>query len=352
MKRQIVAGVAAIAVAGFVSSANAQIIGSYDNFDCFNDTGQTTEGFEIDIEDVTPQQVTRIFPDNFPAGQPFIRWATPDKTALKLVTFPDGHKGVSIIYAAAYVNHQWVTKWGSSTMPGTTTRLGNGTPFAKLPTYSTGESCWTLGLGARYPTSGCDHFGISLAGGVQPGKMTMQWLVPNPSQPGKLIKYAAEASLPPGPVLTPNPVPKGAPPVVHVVAEAPVLPEYEAQGLCSNAYWVKTFSSVSPKQADLNRLQQNLVPLQGANVSIAWKLLQRCPASVDVDKAEIEDDPVGNNAQVIKRHEYYQYNGLYDSNHEVACGGDASCDFPVLGLNGLSELGNFLGAHNAAYDVK
>src|SRR5271157_1108654 len=75
--------------------AHSQIIGSYDNFDSINDTGREAEGFEIDVEDVQPTDITRIFPDNFPAGQPYIRYATPNKNALRLITFPDGHKGVS-----------------------------------------------------------------------------------------------------------------------------------------------------------------------------------------------------------------------------------------------------------------
>lgn len=350
MTKKLLAAAAATVASCLIGSANAQVIGSYDNFDCFNDTGQTTEGFEIDIEDVAPSDITRIFPDNFPAGHPYIRWATPDKTKLTRVTFPDGHKGVSIIYAARYVNHQWVTEWGKSAMPGAITPLGNGTPYVKNPTYTTGDSCWTYGLGTKYPTSGCDHFGFSLAGGKTPGKMTMHWLVPDPKHPGRLVKHGTVASLPPGPVLTQNP---GGHDVVHVVAEPPEQPEFDREGLCSDAYWLKTFTSYSAKQANLNLLQKNLVPMKGANVSIAWKLLQHCPPSIDVDKAEVEDDVLGPKyAQLTKRHEYYKYNGAYDDNHEVTCGGDNSCDTPVLGLNGKYELGAFLGAHNAAYDVK
>ena len=158
--------------------AHSQVIGSYDNFDSINDTGREAEGFEIDVEDVQPADVTRIFPDNFPAGQPYIRYATPNKNALRLFTFPDGHKGVSITYSAQYVAGHWVTEWGATTMPGTAIQIGNGTPYVKNPTYTNGESCWTLGSGAKYPSSGCDHFGISLAAGKTPGKTTYHWLVP------------------------------------------------------------------------------------------------------------------------------------------------------------------------------
>ena len=45
--------------------AHSQVIGSYDNFDSINDTGREAEGFEIDVEDVQPADVTRIFPEQF-----------------------------------------------------------------------------------------------------------------------------------------------------------------------------------------------------------------------------------------------------------------------------------------------
>jgi hypothetical protein len=45
--------------------ADAQVIGSHDNFDCFNDTGDTAEGFEVDVENVSPSDLTREFPSNF-----------------------------------------------------------------------------------------------------------------------------------------------------------------------------------------------------------------------------------------------------------------------------------------------
>ena len=45
--------------------ASAQVVASYDNFDVFNDTGETAEGFEIDVEDVQVADLTREFPSNF-----------------------------------------------------------------------------------------------------------------------------------------------------------------------------------------------------------------------------------------------------------------------------------------------
>jgi hypothetical protein len=357
MAKLVTSALALTAGLALLGPARAQVvIGSYDNFDCFNDTGREAEGFEIDIEDVQPSDITRIFPDNFPAGQPYIRYGTPDKNALTLVTFPDGHTGVSIIYKANYVSGAWQTTWGSSVMPGTATPIGNGTPFVAKPTYTTGESCWTLGLGANYPASGCDHFGISLAYGKTPGKITYHWLVPDPANPGSLIQNGTAAAIPPSPVLAPNPPVAGQPPVVHAVAEAPENDQLVLEGLWGTAYWVKTFTSYSPKQADLNKLQFNYIPRKGAGVTVSWTLLQRAPpAEAASERDEVEDDAVqAGQAQVIKRYEYYAYNGSYDpETHEAMCGGDGSCDVPQkVGLNGKNELGKYLGAHNNAFDVQ
>ncbi len=360
-RRKVVRGLLlSAAVVAIALPAESQIIsatGSYDNFDCFNDTGQEAEGFEIDVEDIGPGDVTRIFPDNFSPGQPYIRYGTPDKAALQSVTFPDGHSGIRIVYAAKYVNGAWKADWGSSTMPGSATPIGNGTPYIAKPKYTAGDSCWTLGLGTNYPASGCDHFGISLRAGAVPGKITYHWLVPDPAQPGVLKASANEAGLPPSPVLAPSPVAPGAPPLVHAVAEAPENEGILLQGLFGNAYWVKTFTSFSRVQADLDKLQKNYVPMQkgnGVKVRITWTLLQRAPAGEPGEKAEIEDEVIDKgNVQVTKRYEYYRYAGSYDpENHEAQCGGDGGCSKPVTGLNGVNEKGQFLGAHMNAYDVQ
>lgn len=98
----------------------------------------------------------------------------------------------------------------------------------------------------------------------------------------------------------------------------------------------------------------NLVPMKGAGVTIGWSLLQRAPAGVAGEKADVEDDSIPpGDVQVVKRYEYYKYNGAYDpETHEAMCGGDNSCNVPVMGLNGKYEVGSFIGAHMNAYDVK
>jgi hypothetical protein len=340
---------AAIATLAIAGGAAAQVIGTYSNFDCYNDTGKTAEGFEIEIEDIHPSDVTRIFPDNFPAGTPYIRYATPDKGALQLVTFPNGHTGVRIVYGAQWVAGRWEAQWGDWVLPGTTTPLGDGTPYVAKPTYSTGDSCWTLGLGGKYASSGCEHFGFSLRFGVTPGAIRYNWLVPSPTHSGELVEAATAVAIPPSPVLQPLP---DQPRVIEAVAELPEDPEVEIEQICGDAKWIKSYTSYGlvPEDGDvLDRLQKNLVPMKSTKtkkVFIQWTLLQDCPGEVE-DEVEVELDEIPLNAvQVTKRYEYFAYNGGYDpENHQAICGGDESCDKPVLGINGRNEKGKFLGAH-------
>lgn len=76
-----VAGAALGLLAAF--PAGAQIIGSYDNFDCFNDTGQVAEGFEIDIEDVATADLIREFPSNFSTTPWVTRYGLPAAVFVK-----------------------------------------------------------------------------------------------------------------------------------------------------------------------------------------------------------------------------------------------------------------------------
>ncbi len=207
-----------------IHSAQAQVIGSYDNFDCFNDTGVTAEGFEIDVQDIGAADLSREFPSNFSTTPWVIRYGLPTVTSYDYtVATPDaahsgdaGHKGVLITWAATWNGTQWVAQYGSQLF-GATQVAGNGTPYVANPSYTNGDSCWYYGLGAAYPSSGCDHFGISLNYGVTPGLMSYHWKIPEPGNPGHLINAALEASIPPSPVFAYNPPPAGAVPVVNSV---------------------------------------------------------------------------------------------------------------------------------------
>ena len=98
----------------------------------------------------------------------------------------------------------------------------------------------------------------------------------------------------------------------------------------------------------------NLVPMKRPSVVIGWALVQRAPVGVAGEKSDVEDDSIPpGDVQVVKRYEYYTYNGAYDpETHEVNCGGDNNCNVPILGLSGQFELGKFIGAHMNAYDVR
>jgi hypothetical protein len=127
------AGMASLTLAGH--PAPAQVVGTYDNFDCFNDTGEETEGFEIDIEDIgcadategsATCDLTRIFPWNFATTPWVIRYGIPSissydftqATADAAHAYDQGHKGVLVTYAA----HWNGSGWGSS--PGQCRRGG------------------------------------------------------------------------------------------------------------------------------------------------------------------------------------------------------------------------------------
>ena len=357
----------AIAVIGF--PARAQVIGSLDNFDVFNDCGETAEGFEIEIEDVRAADLTRAFPSNFSATPWVIRYGLPTITEYD-DTAAGGHRGVRVIWAATWDGTTWVAAYGAQPFaPGVP--AGNGTPYVRNPTLTTGDSCWFYGLGAKYPTSGCDHFGLSFGIGVTPGKVTYHWKVPDRNAPGTLINSAALAALPPSPVLAyVPPAAPGLPAVVHAEA-APPEPADPAEPQWGPAYLVKTYTSFARVPADLDLLQKNRIPLigkKGNPVRITWSLLQAAPAGVPGEKLEIEDEPIVNgNVAVTKRYEYFRFTGLFDpENHEAICGpegpaGNGPCSRPqtyyytdpVTGVRRrIVERGNFVGAHMNAFNVQ
>jgi hypothetical protein len=358
----------------FLSIGNlghAQVIGSYDNFDCFNDTGETAEGFEIDVEDVASTDLTREFPSNFSSTPWVIRYGLPTVTTYDwTVNTPDpqhsfdaGHKGVLITWAASYQNGQWVAQYGNQ--PFGNTVAGNGTPYVKKPTYTNGDSCWYYGLGNAYPTSGCDHFGISFAAGVAPGKISYHWKVPDPNNVGNLVNGANVASIPGSPSLAPA---VGQPGVIHAVAEAPENPEPQ----WGNAYWVKVTTLYGPQDAVLDNLQKANVKQTKTKKVVSWGFLQRPPANdpLAVEHDDVEDDAIPANAvQVTKQYEYWAYKGAYDSEtHEALCGIVAvglssDCTKPynktysvqdpgtgaTITIKG-GDQGQYLGAHINAYN--
>ena len=345
--------------------------GSLDNFDCVNDTGETAEGFEIDIEDIDPVDLTREFPSNF-AGQEYVnRFGIPTVSA---GVAPDGHKMVSVVWAAIWdpAAQKWAAKFGSYVYNGVTER--DGVVYVAKPVATQGDSCWLLGQGAGYATSGCDHFGLSFRPGATIGKQIYHWLVPDPANPGNLKQAnwtSLTGPLPPAPVqvYVPPAVP-GNPPVIHAVVEAAPPPE-AAEPQWGEPKWVKTYTAIVANPQQLDALQKNLIPLKsskGIKVTSGWSLLQQPPAG-GAEKAEVDDDavPAGMGA-VVKRYEYYAFTGARDSEtNEAICSvldansvndcGKGPRNYtgpdPVSGVTTkYKEKGKFLGAHMEAYNVK
>lgn len=375
--------VAAAVTAATLGPAYGQAIGSLGNFDCVNDTGQTAYGFEIEVDDITPADITREFPSNF-LGQEYVqRFGIPtmaqfDETAI------GGAKGVRVTWAANWdpVNLKWTAKWGSF-ISGALPPSGDGVVYIAKPPLTQGDSCWLLGQGAGYATSGCDHFGLSFAPTAVLGKVGYHWKVPNPAAQGTLMNAPWIATTPVNPympVFAPAPpipampvqayVPPpivGAAPVVHAEAEAPenLGPQW------GQAFWAKTYTSFSKVPVDLDRLQKNLIPLKGAKgnpVTISWSLLQQRPAGKSGGRNRVDDDKMKpGDLALVRRYEYYQYTGVHDpQSREVICApalvvGTEPCDSgprtynytdPVTGLiHKIVEKGKFLGAHMDGYNV-
>lgn len=318
--------------------ASAQVIGAYDNFDCFNDTGEEAEGFEIDIEDVSCDDNTegsavcalnRIFPSNFAGSLWVIRYGLPTithydyrtATADPAHSYDQGHKGVLVTYAATWNGTKWVASQGNAVAMGAPGVAGDGTPYNKKPTLTAGDSCWWYGLGASYPTSGCDHFGVSFTPGVSPGRITYHWKTPDPANTGNLINAALEASVPPSPTFS---YPGVGRPIV-AVAEAP-----ENEGpTWGPAYFAKTTTIVQPANPNA---ALNLAGLQKVNIKalpkttkkyISYNVLQRPP--IGAPPGEVEKDDVEDNnappaaAQVTKQYEYWTFAGPLDDTGQTLC---------------------------------
>lgn len=384
MIRHQTIGMAAVAALLLHASAHAQVIGSYDNFDCFNDTGSEAEGFEIDIEDVSCDDntegsatcnLTRVFPSNFATTPWVIRYGLPTITHYDFTSAPadpahaydQGHKGVLVTYAATWNGTSWVAPQGSAGPYGV---AGNGTPYNAHPTLTQGDSCWWYGLGAAYPTSGCDHFGVSFASGVTPGKITYHWKTPDPANPGTLINAGLEASIPPSPTVS---YAGGANPVVQV-AQAP-----ENEGpQWGPAYFVKTTTLYQPQAPVLADLQKVNVAKLAVKKHIAYAVLQKPPVGVVGEKDDVENDVVPKaDVQETTQTEYWTYAGLLDDTGQALCddafssvanyqagvpiaSGD-SCHlgggYYAVNVNGVlvrvkSNKGQYLGAHLNAAQIR
>ena len=172
--------------------------GFLSNFDVSNDTGVTCAGFDIQIEDITI------------ADAPYQYWGTYGQPTLTDMTFPDGHTGIDVRYAATFAGGTY----SASTPPGT-----------------------------------MDHFGVSV--NVPPGNQNLMWLcdssatAADPGSSGTLVPTGGTAT---GNGYTnntiTNPVPQVTTAIVPTMAGETVqqqvvnqVPASAAPGVQGDAVW-------------------------------------------------------------------------------------------------------------------
>ena len=306
----------ALVAAPGTMKAQTTLFGAPSNFDIYNDTGQITHGFEIELDGLTAANVGGGY--GFRYGSPTIVPITG---------------GVVIRFAGAYANGNYSV---STVIPAAFTPTG-------------GHSC-TFGI------AGCDHFGYYLPYyGIQPAKTIYRWLVDDPQNPGTLIPAPNSIVQVPAVTVTliPPAVVGGAPAVAFEIPveppPPPPIPKPELQ--FGEAKWVKVLKSEALRNVAAPELVEDnaVVPNDGnpGQVETAWKLLQFNPHSANSGVLHSQAQ-LGQGAKaVIRKYEFYKFSGGYDPlNHKAICGGDGLCNTPLAG-----ELGDFIGNQMAAANV-
>jgi hypothetical protein len=300
------------------ASASAEVqFGTLSNFDVFNETGEETHGFEIELDDVSSADVSYTF------GAPYqYRYGTP-----KLVDFPGG---VYVRYESPYD-------------PGTKT-FTQSTPMAPSPiTPTLGHECWT-GASSGYLLSGCEHFGLGLL--RNPTRTVYRWLLADPAKPGNLMPSGTQVSVPAPVWSVKPPSPEQPVPGVRAVVEAPEPAPVAEWG---EAVWVKVYVTESPLRAELQHLLTDdpAVPHEPAQTETEWALLQKEKGVANPAAALASEKPLGAGKEsVTRRFELYQYTGAFDpETHEAR---------PAINDNtpGPEELGEYLGAQMAAANLE
>ena len=352
------------------------IVGSLANFDAVNDTEGEKHGFEIQLEGLQVNDISRVFGQ---AGATcYIRYCIGSIT-------PYGTPGVPPF--GVYV--RWTANYDAAaqafTTPANAPGGGTGTPSRignPHPMPATGESCWSIGAGSAYAGSGCEHFGVSTL--RNPTQTTYRWLVGDPT-----TGVIAPATTVVGGVTVPAPPVAIQHPVVAVVA---VAGHQEVQavikggpppagGLLPRRYgqaqWVKVYKTELPRQADLDELvgghPNDVVPnAQKGPAETEWKLLQFDVTNPDNGASMLRNSGSPNNGShsVLRRYEFYKYVGplvppggtsnskkggpVYSTDGQEAslCPRTVPGDITTECLSpGPDEVGDFIGAQMAAQNL-
>lgn len=317
-------------LAGSASLGSASSFGTLSNFDVVNDTGHECHGFEIELEDLRPSDVPYTF------GGTYTRYGTPEVLD---TTVDPAHPRVLVRY-----RHWDGSQWAA-------------TPVAPAAITPSGHDCFSGGPIGNYPTSGCEHYGVSLS--VNPTRTTYRWLVAaSPTNPASVFDVVPETVALPVPVWNVAPAVGGG---VDVRAEVePLEEEHAAQ--YGEPQWLKVYKVESAEDLqpeDLNRLllgvAGGIVPDE-TEIETEWKVIQSKPGNAeDVNEdADVKEDPLdAGKHSVVRRYEFYAYTGPRDPENGEAmpCIED---DTPVpegAPVEGCADLGDFVGAQNVAVDV-
>jgi hypothetical protein len=299
-------GASCVATAAF-AQVDASAYGSLCNFDVYNETEDETHGFEIQLEDLSGDDIPYTF------GGTYLRYGTPSVTNVP--------GGVVVRYAAT---------WDAQTQT-----WSAATPVPAAIKATDGHRCYQGGS-PDYASSGCEHFGVSLS--RSPTASHYYWLVEDPGHPGTLIRHGVEIALA-TPVWNVVPAGGGGQPEVEAEFEAPPR---------GAAKWLRVYKREARRFVKLEELLSDnpVVPEDAVETETEWELIEQDPRKDHGGNHFAADKIAQDSKSVIRRYELYEYTGLYDAEGEPLCGGDGSCDRPLPG-----ERGKFIGAQMAAANI-
>jgi hypothetical protein len=310
----------AVLVLGLLAAPSAvfavqnAIIGGLTNFDAANYEGETTYGFEIQLDNIQPTEFSSAWPSKY--GQPaYVPYAT----------------GTYVRYQSTWdpVAQQFIAR----TVP-------------HSPGAGFQGTCYSF---AATDNAGCDHFGPRPTTYNYVVK-SYRWLLADLANPGQLIASPNNIFVP-TPVYTFVPAPVVGDPEV-LVAEVDVPQPAEVEVQYGDATWMKVYVRELDRHVTLEELvdTNTIVPQDPTQIETEWDLVQATPVGAghrQRGKHVNERAPAAGTRAVIRRYETYAYTGAYDPiTHEAVCGGDGSCNIPQDG-----ELGDMLVAQMAAANI-